>query len=82
MCLEYGRKLEVAVKREMNSDLRRLMRILLTTEREETQVNISQAHKEAQVRTTLILFSLDQSSVRSPVGQSCLNEYSLSERKP
>jgi hypothetical protein len=61
-CLEYGRNLEVAVKREMNSDLRRLMRILLTTEREEAEVNIAQAHKEAQVGTSLILFSLRQSS--------------------
>jgi hypothetical protein len=47
--LEYGRDLDVAVKREMNSDLRRLMRILLHTEREEEEVNIAQAHKEAQV---------------------------------
>jgi len=47
--LEYGRDLDVAVKREMNSDLRRLMRILLHTEREEVEVNIAQAHKEAQV---------------------------------
>lgn len=47
--LEYGRDLDVAVKREMNSDLRRLMRILLYTEREEVEVNIAQAHKEAQV---------------------------------
>jgi hypothetical protein len=46
----------------MNSDLRRLMRILLTTEREEAEVNVYQAHKEAQVGTTLILFSLEQSS--------------------
>jgi hypothetical protein len=47
---EYGRDLDVAVKREMNSDLRRLMRILLHTEREEVEVNVAQAHKEAQVR--------------------------------
>jgi hypothetical protein len=37
----------------MNSDLRQLMRILLTTEREETEVNTAQAHKEAQVWTTV-----------------------------
>lgn len=58
-CSEYGWSLDVAVKREMNSDLRRLMRILLTTEREENEVNVYQAHKEAQVGTTLILFSLE-----------------------
>ncbi|PNF32467.1 Annexin-B12 [Cryptotermes secundus] len=46
---KYGRSLDMAVKREMNSDLRRLMRILLTTEREETEVNVYQAHKEAQM---------------------------------
>lgn len=56
---EYGRSLDMAVKREMNSDLRRLMRILLTTEREDTEVNVYQAHKEAQVGTTMILFSLE-----------------------
>jgi hypothetical protein len=60
----------MAVKREMNSDLRRLMRILLTTEREETEVNISQAHKEAQVGTTLILFS----STCNLAGQSYPNK--------
>ncbi|KAJ4442242.1 hypothetical protein ANN_12108 [Periplaneta americana] len=46
---KYGRDLDFAVKREMNSDLRRLMRILLTTEREENEVNVAQAHKEAQM---------------------------------
>ncbi|GFG39198.1 hypothetical protein Cfor_04157 [Coptotermes formosanus] len=46
---KYGRDLDVAVKREMNSDLRRLMRILLHTEREEVEVNVAQAHKEAQM---------------------------------
>jgi len=56
--LEYGRDLDVAVKREMNSDLRRLMRILLHTEREEVEVDIAQAHKEAQVgQTAFICFA-------------------------
>ncbi|PSN39278.1 hypothetical protein C0J52_14643 [Blattella germanica] len=46
----YGRELEIAVKREMNSDLRRLIRILLSTEREEGKaVDIAKAHKEAQL---------------------------------
>ncbi|XP_021930831.1 annexin-B12-like [Zootermopsis nevadensis] len=46
---KYGRDLDIAVKRQMNSDLSRLMRILLTTEREEAEVNVAQAHKEAQM---------------------------------
>jgi hypothetical protein len=53
--LEYGRDLDVAVKREMNSDLTRLMRILLHTEREEVEVNVAQAHKEAQVWQTAFI---------------------------
>ncbi|KAJ9590509.1 hypothetical protein L9F63_016460, partial [Diploptera punctata] len=46
---KYGRELEIAVKREMNSDLRRFMRLLLTTDREEKEVDIAKAHKEAQM---------------------------------
>ena len=55
MISEYGRELEIAVKREMNNDLRRLMRILLTTEREETEVDVAKAHKEAQVSCSVYL---------------------------
>jgi hypothetical protein len=78
--LEYGRDLDTAVKREMNSDLRRLMRILLTTEREEMEVNVAQAHKEAQVGTTALtsfVFIVTGSSTRELQDQSCSKICSL-----
>jgi hypothetical protein len=56
------------------------MRILLTTEREEMEVNVAQAHKEAQVGTTALtsfVFIVTGSSTCELQDQSCSKICSL-----